>query len=199
MTHHVARAATHESGHAVAALRFWLPLREIVVNSDGIGCTRYTRHFSWGETVSVFCGIEAEVGRFGDAPVTSDLDVIEEMIERLGLTWGRGNLDRFRQRARTLVREERRSIRVLADALLERRTMTGAEVSALLSVVTPPRSLWVSLEGRRAAVFRVKHPTRPEMVAASHRFRIGPQATRGGWRGLRAARPKSRPLRQKRT
>jgi len=33
-------------------------------------------------------------------------------------------MDGFRQRARALVREERRSIRVLAAALLERRTMT---------------------------------------------------------------------------
>jgi ATP-dependent Zn protease len=69
--------------------------------------------------------------------------VIEQMVRRLELTWSRGNLDRFRQRARTLVREERRSIRVLADALLERRTMTGAEVGALLSAVTVPRALWV--------------------------------------------------------
>ena len=36
-----------------------------------------------------------------------------------------------------------RSIRVLADALLERRTMTGDEVGALLSAVTAPRALWV--------------------------------------------------------
>jgi hypothetical protein len=72
-----------------------------------------------------------------------DLRVIEQMVRRLGLTWSRGNLDRFRQRARTLVREERRSIRVLADALLERRTMTDDEVGALLSAITAPRALWV--------------------------------------------------------
>ena len=63
---------------------------------------------------------------------------------RLRLAWSRGNLDRFRQRARTLVREERRSIRVLADALLERRTMTGDDIGVLLSAVTTPRALWVA-------------------------------------------------------
>ena len=53
-------------------------------------------------------------------------------------------LERFRQRARVLVVQERRSIHVLADALLERRTMSGDEVGALLSTVTAPRSLWVA-------------------------------------------------------
>jgi hypothetical protein len=93
------------------------------------GCTRYSRRFvGTGEvecwTVTAFAGIEAEVDRFGSAPIESDEWAIAQMIERLGLHWTESNFGRFRQRARTLVREERRSIRVLADALLERRTMS---------------------------------------------------------------------------
>jgi len=49
------------------------------------------RHFGVGEiecwVVSAFCGPEAELDRFGSAPVTADFDVIEEMARRLGLTW----------------------------------------------------------------------------------------------------------------
>jgi hypothetical protein len=93
--------------------------------------------------VSAFCGPEAELDRFGSAPVTADFDVIEEMSRRLGLTWTPNHLDRFRQRARSLVWEERRSIHVLADVLLERHTMTGDDIGVLLSAVTTPRALWV--------------------------------------------------------
>ena len=87
-----ARTAQHESGHAVAALFYSLPLLEVVVDADGSGCARYTRHFGVGKiecwVVSAFCGPEAELDRFGSAPVTADFDVIEEMARRLGgLTW----------------------------------------------------------------------------------------------------------------
>ena len=37
--------------------------------------------------MSAFCGPEAELDRFGSAPVTADFDLIEEMARRLGLTW----------------------------------------------------------------------------------------------------------------
>ena len=64
-------------------------------------------------------------------------------VRRLGLTWSRGNLDRFRQRARALVVQECRAITVLADALCHRRHTTGDEIGVLLSAVTTPRALWV--------------------------------------------------------
>jgi hypothetical protein len=60
------------------------------------------------------------------------------MVRRLGLTWTRGNLDRFRRRAQTLVREECRAITVLADALCDRRHMTSDEIGVLLPAVTTP-------------------------------------------------------------
>jgi hypothetical protein len=142
------RAATHEAGHCVSALRFTLPLWRVWIGDDGSGATEYSRQFvGTGEVeawvITTFCGIEAEIDRFGSAPVEGDLHAIEQVIERLGLTWTESHLDRFRQRARVLVVQERRSIQVLTAALLERRTMTGAEVGALLSAVTAPRALWV--------------------------------------------------------
>src|SRR5580704_7277267 len=70
------------------AILFAAAAGEVVVDADGSGCTRYKRHFGVGEiecwVVSAFCGPEAELDRFGSAPVTADFDVIEEMARRLG-------------------------------------------------------------------------------------------------------------------
>ena len=142
------RAATHEAGHCVSALHFTLRLCRVWIHGDGRGATEYSRQFvGTGEveawTIATFSGIEAEIDRFGDAPQGGDLRVLEEMVRRLGLTWSRSNLDRFRQRARVLVVQECRAITVLADALCDRRHMTSDEIGALLSAVTTPRALWV--------------------------------------------------------
>jgi hypothetical protein len=84
-------------------VRLWLPLREVVINGDGSGATRYARPFGCGEVeawaVTAFAGPEAELVEFGSAPIEGDKRVIEEMVRRLGLTWTEGDLDRFRQRA----------------------------------------------------------------------------------------------------
>jgi hypothetical protein len=63
----------------------------------------------------------AEVDRFGDTPIEGDELAVAAALAALGLDWSGTRMDGFRQRARALVREERRSIRVLAAALLERR------------------------------------------------------------------------------
>jgi hypothetical protein len=49
MTEDLRRAAQHESGHACTALYFSLPLRGVTINSDGFGCTAYSRRLSVGE------------------------------------------------------------------------------------------------------------------------------------------------------
>ena len=117
------------------------------IDDAGGGATQYSRRLGPGEvecwTIATLAGIEAEIAAFGDAPITGDLPAIENMIERLGLHWTEGHLDRFRQRARMLVREERHVIAILAGALIERRSLTGDDVGALLSAVTTPRALWV--------------------------------------------------------
>jgi hypothetical protein len=88
--------------------------------------------FEWNRITATLCGPKAEIDRFGDAPIEGDERVIEQMVRTLGLNWNGSNLSRFRQRARTLVLQERRAIAALAEALIERRTMTGAEAAALV-------------------------------------------------------------------
>jgi hypothetical protein len=131
------RAAYHEAGHCVAALRFALPLLEVVIHPDGTGCTKYARRLGVGEVerwaVSAFAGIEAEVDRFGNAPIEEDQHAIARALAALGLDWGEPRLDGFRERARALVREERRAIGTVAAALLRRRHMSGDEVGVILS------------------------------------------------------------------
>jgi len=142
------RAAYHEAGHCIAALRFALPLLEVVIHPDGTGCTKYARRLGVGEVerwaVSAFAGIEAEVDRFGNAPIEEDQHAIARALAALGLDWGEPRLDGFRERARALVREERRAIGTVAAALLRRRHMSGDEVGVILSAVRPPQALWVA-------------------------------------------------------
>jgi hypothetical protein len=40
---HFDRCSIHESGHAVAALFYSLPLFEVVIRTDGSGVTKYAR------------------------------------------------------------------------------------------------------------------------------------------------------------
>jgi hypothetical protein len=94
--------------------------------------------------VSAFAGIEAEVDRFGNAPIEEDQHAIARALAALGLDWGEPRLDGFRERARALVREERRAIGTVAAALLRRRHMSGDEVGVILSAVRPPQALWVA-------------------------------------------------------
>ena len=50
---HLLRAAQHESGHAVGALHFSLPLLKVVVRADGGGKTEYARKFTVAEIESL--------------------------------------------------------------------------------------------------------------------------------------------------
>jgi hypothetical protein len=72
--------------------------------------------------VATLSGPAAELDRFGNAPVEGDLDVIQDMTQRLGIRLL--DLDAHRRRARE-------------------PTMTGAEIGALLSGISPPATLWV--------------------------------------------------------
>jgi hypothetical protein len=142
----LARAAYHEGAHAALAVIHHLPVRRVWIRDDGAGATEYSRQFvGTGEVeawvTSTLCGIEAEVDVYGDAPKGGDLRVIEQMVRTLGITWTTGNLDRFWQRARTLVVQERRAITVLANVLCERRHMAANKIGA---AVTAPRGLWVA-------------------------------------------------------
>jgi hypothetical protein len=60
----LARTAVHEAGHAVTALYFELPLKEVEIRADGTGRTSYCRWLepdtaeAW--TITNFAGAAAE-------------------------------------------------------------------------------------------------------------------------------------------
>ena len=134
----LARAATHESGHCVAALHFALPLREVFIRDDGTGGTRYARRLSSAElsswTVTAFAGPEAEIAVYGDADERGDLLVIERMLRRRRLDWPHGVLARYRRRATVLVERERVAIAIVAEALLQHRRLDGRQIAAMLYI-----------------------------------------------------------------
>lgn len=134
----LARTATHEAGHATYAWRSMLPLKSITIREDGSGLTAYTRQFSFGEymiwVVSAFCGPEAEVLEFGNAPIESDLRAIDRMTEALGISsLSSSELEAYRAVARSFVRRERQIIRIVAHELLRVGQMSGDMLSIVLS------------------------------------------------------------------
>jgi hypothetical protein len=147
------RAAIHESAHAVAALHFALPLREVFIRDNGSGGCGYTRRLGWGEIdrwiVSAYSGPLAERAVFGDADEDGDLKVIRAMLRRLGFDWTAAELAEYRRTAGLLVEREQHSIEVLADELLRRRSLTADAIGALLSATAGGMPLfgapmWVS-------------------------------------------------------
>ena len=79
--------------------------------------------------VSAFCGPEAEVLEFGNAPIESDLLAIARMSEALGMSpLSISELAAYRTVARSFVRRERHIIRVVADELIRVGHMSGDEL-----------------------------------------------------------------------
>jgi hypothetical protein len=129
------RAAFHEAGHAVCAHRYHLPIERVTINDSGRGYTAYTRHFDWGEVeyriVSVYAGPEAQRQEYG-ACIEDDA-VLQRMSEQLGLSLSSSRLQTLRSVARSLVSVERQTIRVLAEELLCRGSMSGDDICILLA------------------------------------------------------------------
>jgi hypothetical protein len=105
-------------------LCFELPLLEVVIRDDGSGKTSYCRHFGVAEArswvITTFAGGEAEFDLFGGHRGDgSDLLAIDNMLDRLHLSWSESRLAELRHQARLLVKRERSRIRVVADALIE--------------------------------------------------------------------------------
>ncbi len=141
----LARVAIHESGHAVAALYFELPLSEVLIREDGTGHARYGRRLGRAEAegyaITGYAGGEAErdLFPFGGCEESGDLSGIAAMIRRLDLTWGEERLDELRGEARLLVQRERPRIRAVATALVERRYLTAEAVAAYTRVAAYAR------------------------------------------------------------
>lgn len=131
------RAAIHESAHAVAALHFALPLREVFIRDNASGACSYARRLGWGEIdrfVTVgFAGPLAEAAVHGDADEDGDLEVIKAMLCRLDLHWDDRELAEYRRMAGLLVEKEQHSIEMLADELLRRQRLTADEINIILS------------------------------------------------------------------
>lgn len=131
------RAAVHESGHAIAAICYSLPVREVIIDADGCGVTRYwaerfgrERAEAW--VITTYAGPEAEHDIFGDSAAGGDLRAIDAMMQRLGLDWTERKLAGMRSAARRLVERERCNISTVADALIEHRHLTAADAKRLL-------------------------------------------------------------------
>lgn len=131
-------ACYHESGHAVAALRYNLPLRAVFVrDDDGTGTTRYEHWFGRAELdawiVTAFAGSEAERDRFPGHPADEgDQRAIEAALKACNLDWSAHRLDELRADAHRLVRAERRSILAVANELLRVRSLTACEVRRIV-------------------------------------------------------------------
>jgi hypothetical protein len=140
------RAAVHEAGHAVVAVRLWLPLASVSINDAGGGCTSMTigEWESWA--ITSFAGEAAERDQYGDDVASEasegDRRAIREMSRRL--SWGAGRLEEFRQRARRLVPSERPATMAIADALRRRGSLSGNDVNAMLPIREAEGRLWVS-------------------------------------------------------
>ena len=66
----------------------------------------------------------------GGAPFEGDVNVIRAMTRRMGIRFL--DLDEVKNKARILVRLHRAEIGAVADVLIERRSLSGAEVAALV-------------------------------------------------------------------
>lgn len=132
------RAAFHESGHAVAALSFDLPLRDALIRENGSGSTRY--HHSLGpemaesRAIVIFSGPAAERDAFpfvDNCEDSRDLHNIDEMVERFGLTWGEFEMGRLKFEAQFLVARLRPRIRAVAAALVEHRHLNASAIEVV--------------------------------------------------------------------
>ena len=129
------RAAVHESGDAVAALHFGLPLKEALIRENGSGSTRY--HHGLGpelaesRAIVIFSGASAERDAFplvDSCHDSRDLHNIDEMVERFNLTWGEFELGRLKFEAQFLVQRLRTRIHRVASALVQHRRLTADQI-----------------------------------------------------------------------
>jgi hypothetical protein len=135
------RASIHESGHAVTALFFDLPLRDALIRPDGTGSTRYHHHslgpdLAESRAIVILSGAAAErdLFPFGSCQDSRDLYNIGEMIERFGLDWGEFEMGRLRFEAEVLVERLRPRIRAVAAGLVQHRHLTAEQIARYATV-----------------------------------------------------------------
>jgi ATP-dependent Zn protease len=137
----VERIAYHESGHTIAAITFGLPV--VAVTIDGrphLHRDRFRRERSSAtEALIIVClaGPSAETLFFGPADDGGDRINIDMARRYLCGCFADNQIElqmlRMSQAAERLVTSSRREIEAIAAALMQRGTLTGAEVVDLLA------------------------------------------------------------------
>ncbi len=135
------RTAIHESGHAVAALTFGIPIISVSIAEDRphLRRGRYRAHDEgFGlEAIVTLCLSGPEAEREFCGPITDNNDYTDYQMARGYLAdrvpnplQAAAELARFRDAARRLVRSPwgRQRITVLADALLRHGTLSGEQI-----------------------------------------------------------------------
>jgi hypothetical protein len=141
MTDAVQRTCVHESGHAVACLCLGIPLAHVSIDPPHLHRGRYQpAHDAGLECLATMClsGPAAEtiyVGPITDGGDHGDYRMAREYLaRRCGPLQIATELDRLRDAAARLLTTEwaSRSVHLIADALLRRQTLSGADIEALL-------------------------------------------------------------------
>jgi hypothetical protein len=134
------RASVHESGHAVTAMFYDLPLKEALIREDGTGFTRY-RHglgpeLAESRAVVIYAGplAERDLFPFDSCHDSRDLENIDEMIAHFGLTWEEFEKGRLRFEAEFLVERLRPPIQRVAAALVEHRHLSASAIARYATV-----------------------------------------------------------------
>jgi ATP-dependent Zn protease len=138
------RLATHESGHTIAAINFGIPIihATIAAGHPHLLRDRFRRERSLAtESLAIVClsGPAAEALFFGS--IDDGSDETDQLMARDYLRSYYRDAEiacqmlRMQRAAERLVSSSRREIEPIAAALMQRGTLTGAEVIDLLASV----------------------------------------------------------------
>jgi hypothetical protein len=136
MISHLHRAAAHEGAHSALAVISHLPVKRVWISDNGDGRAEYAHLFTAAEAetwvINALAGAEGEMllCNSNSAAGQGDIDAIRAMTRRMGIRFL--DLDAAQSKARKLVRLHRTSIEAVADVLIERRSLSGAEIAALV-------------------------------------------------------------------
>jgi hypothetical protein len=134
MSDAAARAAYHESGHAIVARTLGLVCGGAGIAPDQSYC--YVGPASLTDNLMVaFGGVEAEIRRFGSAnadQARGDLEMIDRYARRYNIPGHQ--VEGLRPRVRALLKQHWPRVERVAAALALARTLTGAEIDAAMGM-----------------------------------------------------------------
>jgi hypothetical protein len=130
------RICFHESGHACAALLYAIPIRSVSVNPPLLPRAKTFPRPPLDQLLTLcFCGSSAEALYFGsDSGSSEDYAMAQRSASRFGhFMLSARELEKAQRAAFSLVRTDwaKRAIPRVADALHERRVLTGQDIHAL--------------------------------------------------------------------